>query len=260
MEERLSQKVNSKKVNKIADFKKWLAEVKVIDKNICTDRKEFKCITKASHEGNHHTTNVLSEPSCRANSNPTFTSSASTTNLTRTPKLTDTECKLLLDNDGCLKCRCFFVVHRSSNCPNNFPDSSNYKTLTQADVDKVKHQQTSKPIAAVVVSSSIPSETVAALSLSPHPVAAVMGFSSAPVAYMLPNCSSVIGDGADSDGSVSLPSVLLKPPPSLDAPHVASVISSVDNVPASGGVAPLHLPHLIWHCSASGPLFPVTFD
>ena len=71
MEERLSQKVNSKKVNKIVDFKKWLAEVKVVDENIRANRKEFECIVKASCETGRHTTNALGDPSHCAKSSHT---------------------------------------------------------------------------------------------------------------------------------------------------------------------------------------------
>jgi hypothetical protein len=68
------------------------------------------------------------------------------------PKLTDVECNLLFDNEGCLKCRRFFVDHHSANCPNEFPSGVGYKPLTTDDV-KSACCKMSNPVASVADSS-----------------------------------------------------------------------------------------------------------
>jgi hypothetical protein len=118
--------------------------------------------------------------------------------LVKLPKLTDAECWLLFDNDGCLKCHCFFAGHKSSNCPNAWLNATKYRTLTQADVDRTKNRGATRPIAAIVADenhSAAPS----------HPVAVVLGSSNAPTAYMPSNASNVIegSDASNSDLSVS---------------------------------------------------------
>ncbi|TFY77464.1 hypothetical protein EWM64_g6549 [Hericium alpestre] len=65
-------------------------------------------------------------------------------------KLSDTEHKLLLDHEGCLKCHRFYVTHPSLDCPNGFPDPVTYKTLTESAA-KVASK---KPIIAVVMPTS----------------------------------------------------------------------------------------------------------
>jgi hypothetical protein len=68
------------------------------------------------------------------------------------PKLTDAECNLLFDNEDCLKCRHFFIDHRSANCPNEFPSGVGYKPLTTDDV-KSACCKMSNPVASVTDSS-----------------------------------------------------------------------------------------------------------
>ena len=50
------------------------------------------------------------------------------------PKLTDAERALLrvTEHDGCFRCRLFYAGHRSSNCPNSWPNAATYKPLTQS--------------------------------------------------------------------------------------------------------------------------------
>jgi hypothetical protein len=94
------------------------------------------------------------------------------------PKLLEAERCLLYDNEGCLKCCRVYVDHCSTNCPNNFPNPSTYKPLTQTFVDAIK-SRIKKPVAAVVNADA--STSYAA------PIAAVMGTAINPVAYMPTN-------------------------------------------------------------------------
>jgi hypothetical protein len=74
-----------------------------------------------------------------------------------------------------------------------------------------------------------------------HPVAAVMGFSRNPVAYMPANDLNIIGDGDNSaDSTVSTLRALSQ--------TVAAVLNPIDTIEPT---ALFRVPHLVWHCSAS---------
>jgi len=92
------------------------------------------------------------------------------------PKLTQAECQLLYDNEGCLKCCCSSINYCSSNCPNSFLSKENHKPLTQTEVDCAKCNS----------SSSEPTDIM-------HPITAVVAH---PIAYIISNKSSVIEDKA----------------------------------------------------------------
>src|SRR5271154_5895357 len=113
---------------------------------------------------------------------------------TRVPKLTEDERKLLLQNQGCLKCCRVFVEHKMANCPVGFPDPSKYKTLTQGTVDAIKaHIGSKRKIGAVQRDSPEPKN----VDVLEHPVAAVMGSTWDPVAYLPANKTSIIEDTED---------------------------------------------------------------
>ena len=260
MEVRLSKKVSSEKVNKTLDFRKWLNEVKRCDDVLRTEREEYECIAKENRDTSRRN-NYTNEPSFhRAPSNNNNSSQtapfASTTNTPsiqkQCPKLLDSERKLLNENEGCLKCRCFFVEHRATNCPNDLPSPTTYKSLTQSDVDHIKCGR-GKGVAAVAFSNTAPNSASAASSSEQpvsHPVVAVLGMSRNPTAYITPNASSVIGgldaNNSDSSGSASVSRVPL--------PVSAAVMRPLTEASA------MHVPHLFWHCLAYGPNeFPLTF-
>jgi len=58
------------------------------------------------------------------------------------PRLTNMERSLLLDNEGCLKCRHFFMKHCAADCPNNFQSPVGYNVLTNKDVNATCRKQT----------------------------------------------------------------------------------------------------------------------
>jgi hypothetical protein len=175
----------------------WLNEVTRIDELIDVQRIDFDNASKNTHE-NSRCTNALPEPSRHIDTN-------SNNNFSRVslPKLTPVQCQLLYDNDSCLKCRCVFVLHRSTDCPNNFPNASNYKPLTQSFVDLIK-RHVKKPVAAIASSSNAEDPTVPI----PTTVAAVMGMSNNPTGYMAPNHTSVIKGDSFSNDSVSHPDMV----------------------------------------------------
>jgi hypothetical protein len=157
----------------------------------------------------------LSELSRRYNRGPsTQNASATTSTMVRLPKMTENERKLLLENDGCLKCQRFFAGHRSNNCQNRFLNASSYRTLSMEDVNAARHR-TSKTVASITAAASPTVEATA------HHVAAVMP----------PNKSSVLDlSGSDlskdSDDDVSV------------NPHADCPI-------------PFMVPHYKWDCLVS---------
>ena len=100
----------------------------------------------------------------------------------RLPALNAAECALLMEHEGCFKCCCFYVTHKSADCPEGFPNKSSYSTLTEADaLNAKKHQKKKgKSYTAAVVSPP------AAPMVNPAIVAAVV----MPLA--------VLSDGSDS--------------------------------------------------------------
>ncbi|KIM80694.1 hypothetical protein PILCRDRAFT_9497 [Piloderma croceum F 1598] len=79
--------------------------------------------------------------------------SSSTHTLDRLPALTSAERALLVEHNGCFKCRCFYTMHKSPNCPDGFPDKTLYTPLTDLDALAAKKHQIKKekiPVAAVV--------------------------------------------------------------------------------------------------------------
>ena len=155
--------------------------------------------------------NAFRNPSRRYNSNNNSTStssSATSSTFIPLPILLDSECTLLNENDGCTKCRKFYVGHHSHDCPNGFPSGKGYKTLVLADTLSAKKgkstsstsssKQPPKPVAATAPSSDDEPNTIAAV---------------------LPSASN---EGSDSDEDADL------------SKHDVS--------------APLKSKHLVWSC------------
>jgi hypothetical protein len=220
--------------NREGDVKKWLADVKRIDDTMQAERCKFEEITKISRE-NGRQGNPLGEPSNRVNT--LQTPATRVPNATgKLPKLTDTERRLLFDNEGCLKCRKFFVAHKSVNCPNGWPTASGYRTLTQADVDRARNGGKGKGVAAAV--------NVGENDVPAHPVAVVMGSTKEPAAYMPANMSSVIerGNESISENSVST---------SASVPLYTPVPDIKGNITLTANDPPFYSPHFLWKCEVA---------
>jgi hypothetical protein len=188
-----------KAVDKTKALGAWLDDVKNVDELMRAENANFESIAKAARESTRRA-NTLAEPSRRVNmTNNSASNNASLSSAARPvlPKLSSIERQLLYDNEGCLKCRRVFVQHRSAACPNDFPDATNYKPLTQSFVDLIK-KRIGKPLAAVMSTAGDNDAVAASVAV---PVAAVMGMSRNPAAYMPSNASSVIEGESDSDMS-----------------------------------------------------------
>ncbi|GBE78908.1 hypothetical protein SCP_0201050 [Sparassis crispa] len=139
-------------------------------------------------------------------------------NTARLPSLTDSELKLLRDNDGCFKCRKFFIdkkLRGKQNCPESFPDPTTYCTLMQADVDKVKRG-------------------VGKENIKPHLTV------------------SVVVDGSD-DAVYSISAIYLNAPPLAATSGILGTGSDSDNEYVSPALAPFTVPHIPWSTIVHGP-------
>lgn len=254
MNQKLALRCRLEKSSKVVKFEDWLVEIKRVDDLMRAERADFEALAKATREVNRRA-NTLSEPSRRANTNyqpggPSIKASYRPT----LSRLLDSERQLLYDNQGCLKCHRVFVTHRSNNCPNDFPKAETYKVLTQAAIDAIK-LRVKKPFAAVIGQEMHASGSGSSMGNSSinHPVAAVMGISNNPVAYMPSNASNVVEGDSDSDSSVSAAALI-----GIEKQH-----KSPGELKASPErLAPLTVPHLFWRCTVSGPAdsFPITFN
>ncbi|GBE82211.1 hypothetical protein SCP_0405940 [Sparassis crispa] len=258
MTKHLAKKCSVEKVNKVLNFRKWLQDVKRVDEVIRTDLKEFEHIARENRNANR-CMYPLSKPSRCGNTAsataryaPTKGGSTLGQSTGKCPPLKDTEHQFLYDNEGCLKCRRLFAGHISHDCPNGFPDLSTYKTITQEIVNKLKGQRKLTCTTTAISAATVKSDEERENSFL-HPVAAVMGSSRMPIAAMPNNDSSILSEEGNSESLVSL---LL----STVAPITMCTV--VRNHPPTPVDAPFRVPHLVWHCAASGPAhsLPVTYN
>jgi hypothetical protein len=139
---KLAKKCDTAQSNKIADFKKWMADIRCLDHGICNNHIELELAMKNNRESNR-CNNPVNEPSHCANTTTALSSASIATNTTASsstvhyaPRLTKLERQLLADNKGCFKCCKPFADHCSKDCPNNFPNGVGYWPLTQSDIDR----------------------------------------------------------------------------------------------------------------------------
>ena len=217
------KKVSSKKLNKVANFHKWLNEVGRCNEILHMEREEYEQITKDNRESSS-----APHKQCL--------------------KLLDSKCKLLNENEGCIKCRRFFIDHHTVNCLNDFPNPAAYKPLTQHDVDHTKCL-CSKHMAAINTNTTLTSSSSFSLGESVvHPVAAILCVSHNPVTYISPNRSSILEATSDFDTSNAL---LVSDPLPL--------VTAISKSPLKE-VSLLNVPHLYWKCLTSSRYFPVIFE
>jgi len=153
---------------------------------------------------------TLHSPSHRGNTNTMSTTSSSASSFVKLPPLTDNECTLLNEHDGCTKCHRFYTDHCSQLCPDGFPPGKGYKMLTVTDaLSAKKGKAVAKPNAKPVAATTASIETVD----SEDDLSAM--------AAILPNSPGNYASDSDEDWDVSC--------------HEVSC-------------APLHSEHLIWNC------------
>ena len=159
MDDELKAKVRHSKARKDKILKTWVAAVCLLDEVHAVETKQQRDLIEETLQcqAKHQNTNTdpLWGPSCCNNSAQSNTSSntTSSSSYVQLPVLTDAECTLLNEHDGCTKCHHFYAGHRSQDCPNSFPVGKGYKTLTATDAmtakkGKVVAKPISKPVAA----------------------------------------------------------------------------------------------------------------
>ena len=133
LDNELKEKVKHSEAHNEKVFKTWVSAVRILDEACTTENKRQLDLIEGAlqRQAKCQATdaNALRGPSRRNNA----ATSTSTTTSNRLAPLTEGERTLLNEHDGCTKCHCFYVSHRSHNCTLGFPTAKGYKTLTRAD-------------------------------------------------------------------------------------------------------------------------------
>ena len=199
----------------------WISKIKDLDNRRIIQRKR---VAEAVEDALKSNKKPFSSSSRYANTPDSKTAPPSASSTREfPPKLTEEERRLLMEYQGCLKCRKFFAGHRAPQCTSTI-SGKGYKTLTAQDAQRAKSAHSAR------ANSSSQLNTVASISDAPPTQADDF------VAAIFPTLpSGVLGDGSFSEGSDSSFSSVSKPPP-------------------------LKSKHFIWNCSLTGPsvTFPVT--
>jgi len=135
LDDELKEKVKHSEARNDKVFKTWVTAVQLLDEARTTKNKRqlnliegaLQCQAKCQATD----ANVLCGP-LRCNNNASSSSSSTSTTNHLAP-LTESEQTLLNEDDGCTKCRCFYVGHCSHACMLGFPTAKGYKTLTITD-------------------------------------------------------------------------------------------------------------------------------
>ena len=112
------------------------------------------------------------------------------------PCLMPAEHALLLMHSGCFKCRCGYVDHRATDCPNDFPDPWSYKELTEEILLAHKKSAGSRPPGRAVAAVGMAAEDDSFGDNGVSAVSAVMP-------------SNVLGSGSETEEEVSAPLTVL---------------------------------------------------
>lgn len=122
----------------IKDFKDWVNSIAAKDNNRLMiarqNQEQLARMVRNMSIGN-------ANKSSKVLSTRTTTTTSTDTTFKRLPALTDTERKLLRDNEGCLKCRRPFAGHIARDCKIGFPSPTNYTPVT---ADVVRKAQSAK--------------------------------------------------------------------------------------------------------------------
>lgn len=137
-------------------------------------------------------------------------------------------------NNGCWKCCCINIGHKTDKCPNNFPDTATYHGITLADgVTLAAGAPSSNTVASVTINNTF---------IATEPVTVIA--SSLPTPFLpATNESSVIDAGdlsVDSDADVSANRSTLLPP--------TFRVCALSSDPPSQIPVPFAMEHLRWHC------------
>ena len=152
------------------DLRKWIEKVRHLDEKRLHDVARQKEAVETALRANRQP--LQTSRSMNTKSKESKMTGDKTT-LTRLPRLTPEEQKLLNDNEGRYKCCQFFQTHTTPTCPNDFPDAKGYATLMAADVEAARTKKRTKLIAAVIEDQPV-AKRVHAVEEVAEPIAVVM--------------------------------------------------------------------------------------
>lgn len=138
----------------IADIDKWIDEVHNIDLDVQANKAEWVKLAKESvREAGLKSTNIAN--TTRNATVPPSSSSVPPPAFPRTPPLTDDQKLLLMEHNGCFRCRVFYADHISRSCTELRPSPDTLKNFSVATAEKAKadHLKKQAKIVAVVFGS-----------------------------------------------------------------------------------------------------------
>lgn len=135
IELRAAYKRNDKKdeISDITDLNAWVEEVRTLDDELAEEDRRTKNLW-LSHMKDEPRVTTRSGPS----SSKATTSASTTPTVSRPPKITDEERRLINENNGCLKCRKLYTDHWAKKCPYDAPSGENYAPITIATAAAAK--------------------------------------------------------------------------------------------------------------------------
>ena len=186
------------KLGKVTVLKDWITAVKEADEKLKDDHKRSREIFREEAERRAAKRPALSNHSRAGNTEARASSSGNTDSgqVKRCPKLEPDERRLLIQHNGCFKCRRFDQSHGANNCPHGFPDGRSYRKVTATcDCMGNAPKKNAKP------STSGKGKAVAAV--TNEDMEEVSEDDDECIAAVMP--SAVLGNGSFSESDVSPP-------------------------------------------------------
>ena len=133
----LEERVRRLEIPRGTRFKDWAEKVKKEDKvRLRDDEKAEKRLVEMARKMHKNEQRVVE---AKKNTYPPRTTLAPRSmNSKPLPKLTPGERNIILNHQGCFKCRRLYVDHVGANCPNDFPPAESYKPLTVKHAEAVR--------------------------------------------------------------------------------------------------------------------------
>ena len=139
----LEEQVRRLEIPQGTRFKDWAEKVKKEDKvRLRDDEKAEKRLVEMARKMHKNEQRVVE---AKKNTYPPRTTLAPRNmNSKPLPKLMPSERNIILNHQGCFKCRRLYIDHIGANCPNDFPPAESYKLLTVEHAEAV-HDSKNKP-------------------------------------------------------------------------------------------------------------------
>ncbi|KAF9645798.1 hypothetical protein BDM02DRAFT_3119713 [Thelephora ganbajun] len=119
-------------------LREWIEAVKTEDEFVTREREMAREVVREMLRKEQKGAKATGRIMGTRIDNTAPTMQRSTASTTALPKLTPAERALIFEHQGCFKCRQLYVDHKGANCPNGFPPSGTYKTLTSEYAEAVR--------------------------------------------------------------------------------------------------------------------------